>query len=175
LPAQVKERLEFRQNEIQQIELGWDVEQLDELVKHRCLRIMQKQQVYRYIRGTDNAYKEFLQSLEEPLTPRLLINRLHGEKPPESKKGDEEVKVEKPETNNREKFYLWAIELFTKSELEEVCYLLNLNPEYLKQETLPQFLRSIIEYCERHKKVDKLLEICKGERPTSWPGFDSWI
>ena len=175
LSKQAKERLHLQQNEIQQIELVWDAGQLNELIRHRYYRIERQRQAYRFIGGTREKYDAFLESLEKPLTPRLLIERLHGEHPPEKHDAaiDESGTVAINQERNR--FLDWALSRFNMDDLTRICYRLGKSIDDMKGSTRERRLISIIEFCEEHERVPELLVICNEMRPQNWLGFAPWI
>ncbi|MCZ7670708.1 MAG: hypothetical protein M5U34_27925 [Chloroflexi bacterium] len=170
LPTRVKEKLTLDKNRIHQIELAWNAEQLDELIKHRYYRISRQRPAWRYVGGTLEKYQAFLDQLGKPLTPRLLVEGLHGEEPP--KVAEEQMVI--PEIPERNRFLDWALTRFNGADLEIICFKLGIKSDHLKRETTPQFLMSIIQDSENKTRVGNLLKIFENERPKDWPDFAPW-
>lgn len=62
---------------------------------------------------------------------------------------------------------------FNKTELEELCFIMGLDPEEVFPEEVKRVqIREFILYCDRHGMIDDLLRACQHERPkASWPEF----
>ncbi len=62
---------------------------------------------------------------------------------------------------------------FNKTELEELCFIMGLNPEdVLPAAVKREQVREFILFCDRHGMVPDLLRACSNERPkVSWPDF----
>jgi XTP/dITP diphosphohydrolase len=62
---------------------------------------------------------------------------------------------------------------FNKAELEELCFIMGLDPEDVLPDSVKrEQVREMILYCDRHGLVPDLLRACHSERPkVSWPAF----
>ncbi|MCA9917615.1 MAG: non-canonical purine NTP pyrophosphatase [Anaerolineales bacterium] len=71
---------------------------------------------------------------------------------------------------NRIRLRELMVRYFNKSELEALCFDLGIDKDDLPNATKPELAQEIILYCERHGKLDKLLDICQEQRPhAEWP------
>lgn len=71
---------------------------------------------------------------------------------------------------NRIRLRELMVRYFNKTELETLCFDLGIDKDDLPNATKPELAQEIILYCERHDKLDKLLDICREQRPhAEWP------
>jgi hypothetical protein len=71
---------------------------------------------------------------------------------------------------NRIRLKELMVRYFNKEELEDLCFNLGIDKDDLPNATKPELAKEIILYCERHDKLDRLLEICREQRPhADWP------
>ncbi len=71
---------------------------------------------------------------------------------------------------NRTRLRELMVRYFSKVELETLCFDLGIDKDNLPNATKPELAQEIILYCERYGKLDKLLEICRKQRPhANWP------
>jgi non-canonical purine NTP pyrophosphatase (RdgB/HAM1 family) len=71
---------------------------------------------------------------------------------------------------NRIRLRELMVRYFNKAELEALCFDLGIDKDNLPNATKPELAQEIILYCERHGKLDRLLEICRKQRPhAEWP------
>lgn len=71
---------------------------------------------------------------------------------------------------NRIRLRELMVRYFNKVELETLCFDLGIDKDELPNATKPELAQEIILYCERHDKLDKLLDICREQRPhAEWP------
>ncbi|VAW37441.1 hypothetical protein MNBD_CHLOROFLEXI01-3359 [hydrothermal vent metagenome] len=66
---------------------------------------------------------------------------------------------------NRIRLRELMVRYFNKAELEALCFDLGIDKDDLPNATKPELAQEIILYCERHSKLEKLLEICRKQRP----------
>jgi hypothetical protein len=63
-----------------------------------------------------------------------------------------------------------AVRYFNKEELEDLLFNLGIDQDELPNATKPELAKEIILYCERHDRLERLLEICRDQRPhAEWP------
>ncbi|MCB9008157.1 MAG: hypothetical protein H6656_12450 [Ardenticatenaceae bacterium] len=71
---------------------------------------------------------------------------------------------------NRIRLRELMVRYFNKTELETLCFDLGIDKDDLPNATKPELAQEIILYCERHGKLDRLLDICREQRPhAEWP------
>ncbi len=71
---------------------------------------------------------------------------------------------------NRIRLRELMVRYFNKTELETLCFDLGIDKDNLPNATKPELAQEIILYCERHDKLDRLLDICRDQRPhAEWP------
>ncbi|WP_420628786.1 non-canonical purine NTP pyrophosphatase [Candidatus Leptofilum sp.] len=71
---------------------------------------------------------------------------------------------------NRIRLRELMVRYFNKSELKILCADLGIDQDELPNATKSELAQEIILYCERHGRLDKLLEICRKQRPhADWP------
>ena len=71
---------------------------------------------------------------------------------------------------NRIRLRELMVRYFNKTELETLCFDLGIDKDNLPNATKPELAQEIILYCERHDKLENLLEICRQQRPhAEWP------
>ena len=71
---------------------------------------------------------------------------------------------------NRIRLKELMVRYFNKEELEDLCFDLGIDKDNLPNATKPELAKEIILYCERHDKLERLLEICRKQRPhADWP------
>ncbi|GJM41968.1 MAG: hypothetical protein DHS20C20_22500 [Ardenticatenaceae bacterium] len=71
---------------------------------------------------------------------------------------------------NRIRLRELMVRYFNKAELEALCFDLGIDKDNLPNATKPELAQEIILYCERHDRLDRLLEICREQRPhAEWP------
>ncbi|MCA9955716.1 MAG: non-canonical purine NTP pyrophosphatase [Anaerolineales bacterium] len=71
---------------------------------------------------------------------------------------------------NRIRLRELMVRYFNKAELETLCFDLGIDKDALPNATKPELAQEIILYCERHDKLERLLEICRDQRPhAEWP------
>mgnify|MGYP002624780024 FL=1 len=71
---------------------------------------------------------------------------------------------------NRIRLRELMVRYFNKAELETLCFDLGIDKDNLPNATKPELAQEIILYCERHDKLERLLEICREQRPhAEWP------
>ncbi len=59
---------------------------------------------------------------------------------------------------------------FSKAELEALCFDLGIDKDDLPGGVKKELAQEIILYCERHDKLEMLLDVCRAQRPsTEWP------
>ncbi len=59
---------------------------------------------------------------------------------------------------------------FDKSELRQLCFELHIDYEELSEQRKADFVRELILYCQRHKRLPDLLQACRRFRPeVTWP------
>ena len=62
------------------------------------------------------------------------------------------------------------VRYFNKTELETLCFDLGIDKDNLPNATKQELAQEIILYCERHGTLDRLLDICRDQRPhADWP------
>lgn len=61
--------------------------------------------------------------------------------------------------------YLALKESFNANELREVCLFINIDFENLSGDTVDDKTRELILFCQRHARLEKLIETLQGERP----------
>ncbi|UCC52145.1 MAG: hypothetical protein JSV68_24080, partial [Anaerolineaceae bacterium] len=67
-------------------------------------------------------------------------------------------------------------ECFDKSELNNLCFDLDIKHEDLPAQTLTGIARELIAYCLRHKRLDNLIERCRQLRPlVAWPDVQELV
>ncbi len=71
---------------------------------------------------------------------------------------------------NRIRLRELMVRYFNKTELETLCFDLGIDKDDLPNATKPELAQEIILYCERHGTLERLLEICREQRPhAEWP------
>ena len=71
---------------------------------------------------------------------------------------------------NRIRLRELMVRYFNKTELETLCFDLGIDKDELPNATKPELAQEIILYCERHDKLERLLDICREQRPhAEWP------
>lgn len=71
---------------------------------------------------------------------------------------------------NRIRLKELMVRYFNKEELEDLCFDLGIDKDNLPNATKQELAKETILYCERHDKLDRLLEICRKQRPhAEWP------
>jgi hypothetical protein len=57
--------------------------------------------------------------------------------------------------------------LFTLSDIDELCFKLNINHEEIRGNTPKEKARELVLYCQRYTRTDELLKLCQELRPKS--------
>ncbi|KAA3655950.1 MAG: hypothetical protein DWQ04_32510 [Chloroflexi bacterium] len=71
-------------------------------------------------------------------------------------------------SENRRRFHQNLIDHFNTEELRMVAFEMHIKHENFSSK-LDSFARELIEYCERHQRIEELKEICQENRPsTAW-------
>ena len=71
---------------------------------------------------------------------------------------------------NRIRLKELMVRYFNKEELEDLLFNLGIDKDELPTATKPELAKEIILYCERHNTLERLLEICRDQRPhADWP------
>ena len=71
---------------------------------------------------------------------------------------------------NRIRLRELMVRYFNKTELETLCFDLGIDKDDLPNATKPELAQEIILYCERHGMLERLLDICREQRPhAEWP------
>lgn len=71
---------------------------------------------------------------------------------------------------NRIRLKELMVRYFNKEELEDLCFDLGIDKDDLPNATKPELAKEIILYCERHGMLERLLDICRRQRPhAEWP------
>jgi non-canonical purine NTP pyrophosphatase (RdgB/HAM1 family) len=71
---------------------------------------------------------------------------------------------------NRIRLKELMVRYFNKEELEDLLFNLGIDQDELPNATKPELAKEIILYCERHDRLERLLEICRDQRPhAEWP------
>lgn len=68
----------------------------------------------------------------------------------------------------RDQLFQLLSELFSLEELQHICFVLEIDHEQFSK-SKSSFIRELIEYCERHDLISKLLAICQSERSEKFP------
>jgi hypothetical protein len=66
---------------------------------------------------------------------------------------------------DRWSLYNNLVELFSDSEIDEVCFAMKIDEEALKRETKPTKARELIRFCERRSELGELVDFCRKQRP----------
>ncbi|MCA9947043.1 MAG: hypothetical protein KC449_26365, partial [Anaerolineales bacterium] len=79
-----------------------------------------------------------------------------------------------PETINQRKLRQALVEAFNESELQTLCFDLNIDYESLPPGSKPDKVRELIARCVREQRVDELISLCESARPkVAWRGMMS--
>lgn len=70
-----------------------------------------------------------------------------------------------PPNDNRRVLHNKLITAFSMSELSELCFTLDIDPELLDGSNKASNAQSLILYCERTARAEKLIRLCKLTRP----------
>ncbi len=71
---------------------------------------------------------------------------------------------------NRIRLKELIVRYFNREELEDLCFRLGIDKDDLPSATKPELAKEVILYCERHGMLERLLELCREQRPhAEWP------
>jgi ActR/RegA family two-component response regulator len=112
-------------------------------------------------------YKNYSEANHEALRAAVKFIESHRKAAPQNKNTQAALTASSLQVGQIDRWNLYTnlVELFSDAELDEVCFAMGIDEESLRRETKPTKAKELIRYCERRAMLDKLVTVCRRQRP----------